>query len=405
MASPRCGAGQDELTQILREDSAKETFYAFEIEKEAVVRVVDDAIGWQKDHMPTHGRAVYNPRYTGWADGVFLSAIAEWTDVNDSRDYRDWLRNIAEEVSYQPGARSLNPANDIGVCMLYANLYRENPLPEYLIDTISDFGKQLEVLRGGWKMISPTIERLDYMMKYYPQMDDDLDFYLSRNQTRWCWCDALYMAAPTFAAFAEITGNDEYREFMNREFWRTIRNLYDPKERLVYRDTRYKTIRSENGAKMFWGRGNGWTAGAIARVLDYLPKDYPDRKKYEKLFRDIMSRIVQLQDAEGYWNSSLLDRTFYPNPETSATGFFTYALWWGINNGLLKERDYLPYAKRGWEAIVKAVHPNGMLGRVQAIGDAPAHITADKNEVYGTAALVLAGLEVYKFVNKQADRK
>ena len=371
------------------------------LDKDAVAKVVNDAICWQKDNMPTVGRAIFNPRYTGWADGVFLSAIAEWTCVDDSRGLRTWLKNVAEEVNYEPAARTLNPANDLAVCMLYANLYEEDPKPCYLIDTIADYGRQLEVLRGGWKTIYPTIERLDNLMKYYPQMDDDLDFNLSRNQVRWCWCDALYMAAPTFAAFANITGNPDYREFMNNEFWRTVRALYDPEERLFFRDTRYKTIKSKNGEKMFWGRGNGWTVGAIARVLSQLPADYPDRPKYEKLLQEMMSRLVTLQDADGYWNTSLLDREYYPNRETSATGFFTYALWWGINNGVLDKDVYLPYAEKGWRAMVDAVHPNGMLGSVQAIGDAPENITSDKNEVYGTAALVLSGLEVFKYLKNK----
>lgn len=397
--------GHEAVAEILRQAGARMTPYSPALRSDEVAKVVNDAIAWQKDNMPEKGRAVYNPRYTGWADGTFLTAVAEWTSLDDSRGFRDWLKGVAEEVAYQPGRRSLNPANDVGVCMAYANLYLENPQSEYLIDTITDFGKQLEILRGGWKMISPTIERLDYMIKYYPQMDDDLDFYLSRNQVRWCWCDALYMVAPTLAAFANITGKSEYREFMNTEFWRTIRNLYDPEEKLIYRDTRYKTIKSDNGAKMFWGRGNGWTVGAIVRTLTYLPKDYPDRNKYEKLLKDMMSRLVTLQDADGYWNTSLLDREFYPNAETSATGFITYALWWGINNGVLDEKEYLPYAKKGWQALVKAVHPNGMLGSVQAIGDAPAKISPQSNEVYGTAALVLTGKELLLYLNSQNNHK
>ena len=362
-----------------------------------VARVVNDAIGWQIRNMPAKGRSKSaNPKYTGWADGVFLSAVAEWTSFDDSRGYRDWLKKVAEDVDYEPAARTVNPANDISVCMAYANLYNEDPQPRYLLDTFSDYGRQFEVLRGGWKMISPTIERLDYMIRYYPQMDDDLDFFISRNQERWCWCDALYMAAPTFAAFANITGKDEYREFMNREFWRTVGALYDPEERLIYRDTRYKTIKSDNGAKMFWGRGNGWTVGAIVRVLQNLPEDYPDRRKYENLLEEMMPRLVTLQDPDGYWNTSLLDREYYPNPETSATGFIAYALWWGINNGILKEKEYLPYAWKAWTALAKSVDPEGKLGRVQEIGDAPKNIGEDSNEVYGTAALILTGLEICK---------
>ncbi len=364
----------------------------------AVTRVVNDAVGWQLDNMPVQGREVYNPRYTGWADGVFLSAVAEWTLTDDSRGYRGRLREIAASSDYLPAPRTLNPANDIAVSMLYANLYLEDPQPQYIIDTITDFQGQLEELRGGWKIITPTIERLDYQMKYYPELET-LDFHNARNQERWCWCDALYMAAPTYAVIANITGKDEYREFMDREFWRTTAELYDPVERLFYRDTRFMEMREANGARVFWGRGNGWVAAAIARVVDLLPQDYPSREKYITLFADIMSRIVTLQDADGYWHTSLLDPESFPSPETSATGFYTFALWWGLNNGVLDPDTYLPHAVRAWTAMVAAVHPGGKLGWVQPIGDAPENITADKNEVYGTAALALAGTEVIRYIN------
>ena len=149
---------------------------------------------------------------------------------------------------------------------------------------------------------------------------------------------------------------------------------------------------------MFWGRGNGWSVGAIVRVLENLPPDDPDRGKFEQLLREMLSRLVTLQDAEGYWNTSLLDREFYPNPETSASGFIAYGLWWGIYHGVLPAGEYLPAAWKAWDALVRAVHPDGMLGSVQAIGDAPENITPEKNEVYGTAAFALAGKEVYQYL-------
>ena len=48
--------------------------------------------------------------------------------------------------------------------------------------------------------------------------------------------------------------------------------------------------------------------------------------------------------------------------------------------------------------MVKAVQRSGKLGYVQAIGDTPQNVGADSNDVYGTAAFMLAGLEVSKYV-------
>ena len=378
-----------------------QTKYCMKLETESVKKVVNDAAQWQTEHMPTAGRTLaINPQYTGWADGVFLSALADWAEYDNSRNFINWYEAIAEKQQWRVGYRSLNPANDVAVSLMYAKIWQQKKTPRYLMTKIESWDdKTIDNLAGGWSQLIPTIERLDYQMKYYPKTDN-INFEIAENQERWCWCDALYMAAPTYALFANITGKNEYREFMNREFWITMETLYDKNEKLVSRDTRFITMKEPNGAKLFWGRGNGWVVAAFARVLNFLPKDYPNRTRYEQRFVDIMSRIVTLQDKNGYWHTSLLDTVTYKSPETSASGFYTYALWWGINNGLLKKEIYLQPAIKAWQAMVKAVQPNGMLGYVQPIGDAPQNVSAKKNEVYGTAALMLSGLEVAKYIEK-----
>ena len=57
--------------------------YSTELNLESVKKVVNDAAEWQINHMPDRRQDVrpYNPKYTGWADGVFLSALADWAAV------------------------------------------------------------------------------------------------------------------------------------------------------------------------------------------------------------------------------------------------------------------------------------------------------------------------------------
>ena len=107
-------------------------------------------------------------------------------------------------------------------------------------------------------------------------------------------------------------------------------------------------------------------------------------------------KAAALQGADGYWRASLLDAASLPNPETSGTGFFIYSLAWGINHGVLDRTVFEPAVRRGWSALVKAVHPDGMLGWVQRIGDKPGATSQETTEVYGTGALLLAGSEVYR---------
>lgn len=371
--------------------------YTPELSKEAVSKVVNDAIQWQKENMPDAGRRHYNPKFTGWADGVFLSAVGEWTLVDDSRGFRDWLYEVAQENEYRPAHRTIGPANDIAVSSLYLNLYGDNPTPRYVIDEITDYQSQLEELRGGWEKILPTLERLEFQMSYKPQTDS-LNYNDPRNQDRWCWIDALYMAAPVYAEASNIVSDGKYRDFMNQELWKTVDYLYSPEDSLFFRDSRFFDMSEPNGKKVFWGRGNGWAIVALARVIERLPADYPDMGKYVELYSAVVKKLASLQGEDGFWHTSLLDPESYPNPETSATGFCTYALWWGINRGILDRDEFLPKAVKGWEAMVSAVQKNGMLGWVQPIGDTPEHISADKNEVYGTAAFALAGAQIMKYL-------
>ena len=113
-----------------------------------------------------------------------------------------------------------------------------------------------------------------------------------------------------------------------------------------------------------------------------------------RLFQEMAPKIASLQVADGTWHSNLLDPESTPHPETSGTGFYIYALAWGVNNGLLDRATYEPVIAKGWSALVRAVHPNGMLGNVQKIGDQPENTSADDTEIYGTGALLLAGSEV-----------
>jgi len=106
-----------------------------------------------------------------------------------------------------------------------------------------------------------------------------------------------------------------------------------------------------------------------------------------------------LQGPDGSWRASLLDPDSRPNPETSGTGFFTYALAWGMNEGLLG-REYERAVRRGWSALVRAAQPSGKLGYVQRVGDAPGDTGPEQTEIYGTGAFLLAGSEILRLASQ-----
>ena len=108
-------------------------------------------------------------------------------------------------------------------------------------------------------------------------------------------------------------------------------------------------------------------------------------------------KIASLQQEDGLWRASLLDPASYPGGEASGSGFYTYAMAWGINNGLLDRGKYLPLVRKAWKGMNALIQSDGHVGWCQPIGaDPKKNFSADSWEVYGTGAFLLAGSEVIR---------
>jgi unsaturated rhamnogalacturonyl hydrolase len=140
-------------------------------------------------------------------------------------------------------------------------------------------------------------------------------------------------------------------------------------------------------------------AGGAGPVLQRMPADTPGREKYVAQYRDMAERIAGLQQSDGLWRASLLDPGSYPNPEISGSAFFTYAMTWGINNGLLDRKKFLPVVTRAWQGMLTHVYASGRLGSIQPIGGEPGKFTPSSSYVYGVGAFLLAGSELAKLAD------
>jgi rhamnogalacturonyl hydrolase YesR len=117
-----------------------------------------------------------------------------------------------------------------------------------------------------------------------------------------------------------------------------------------------------------------------------------------------MSKAIKnCRRSDGFWNVSLHDPDNFGGKELSGTALFTYGLAWGVRNGILDSKEYLPIAVESWNAMVNdAVKPNGFLGYVQGTGKQPSDgqpVTLDHKpdfEDYGLGCFLLAGSEIYK---------
>ncbi|MEZ4233115.1 MAG: glycoside hydrolase family 88 protein [Polyangiaceae bacterium] len=250
--------------------------------------------------------------------------------------------------------------------------------------------------------MSPDEQRID-------MIEDSISGMLATDQVDdWWWVDALHMAMPVFARLAVVRSDPAYSERLYEMYdWTKRREggdgLWNPDESLWWRDASFKPpAASPNGENLYWSRGNGWAIAAHARTieeLDRLPSEDPHRAEYVDTFQRMAAALAELQQSDGFWSANLLDSGNPAGPETSGTAFFTYAMAWGVNHGLLSRRTYLPIIEEAWSALVDvALADDGKLGYIQPVGAAPISRSTNPGDHYdfGVGAFLLAGSEVIK---------
>ena len=338
--------------------------------KKHIKEVLVKTVNWQ----------LANPKHDphDWTNGALYAGIFAAWETTKSKDIYQAMMNMGKVTQWQPGRRWYH-ADDVAICQTYIDLYRREKQPEMLRSTIDTLAKFMttpypeDAKKGGMEIV------------------------------KWWWCDALFMGPPVMAKMGVITGKKEYLDKNDEYFKECYDLLYNKEEHLFARDLRYvikndgKDRYEANGKRIFWSRGNGWVMGGLVRILKELPKNYPLRPFYEQLFKEMAARIASLQQADGLWRASLLDPDAYPGGEVSGSGFFCYALAWGVNNKLLDKKIFLPVIEKVWVALNGCVNNEGRVGWVQPIGGDPQrNVSADSWEVYGTGAFLLAGSEVIK---------
>jgi unsaturated rhamnogalacturonyl hydrolase len=146
--------------------------------------------------------------------------------------------------------------------------------------------------------------------------------------------------------------------------------------------------------------------GGIARTLEYLPKDDPARVKYVAQLKEMAARVASLQGKDGLWRAGMLDPGNYAEPEVSGSALFTYALAWGINQGVLDGKVYRPVVAKAWAGMLKHVYADGRLGCIQQTGAEPAPFKATASYTYGVGAFLMAGSEIRRMgVSPAATKK
>lgn len=311
----------------------------------------------------------------GWVSGVLYNGLFDWAEITDKKEYFDFMKRIFSRYYWQLGNRMYH-GDDLCVGQVYLDMYAKY--------------KQE-------KMWIPTKARIDWIIENPPIGNIDITKGVS---DRCWWCDALYMAPAIFTRLYTLTGDKKYLKFAHKEYLDCYEHLYDKDEHLFFRDGKYLNAKDEKGGKVFWSRGNGWVLGGLAEVLKYLPEeDKKYRPFYEQLLQEMSEKIASLQREDGYWRTNLLNADIYPMPETSGTGLFTYAIMYGINQGILPADKYLPIVRKGWDAMVKAVNTEGKVGWTQMVAQKPGKVVKKDTRAYSVGSLLMIASELYRYLD------
>jgi unsaturated rhamnogalacturonyl hydrolase len=339
-----------------------------------VLNIMQRVADWQ---LESYANGFRHPKFD-WTNAAAYTGLMELAKISADKKYADFLLSVGNDLNWNTGPRRFH-ADDYCIAQTYANLF---------------------MIYKDRKMID-LFQKLADSIIAQPHTES-LEWKNNIANREWAWCDALFMGPTALAYLSTATGEQKYLDIATSLWNKTTDYLYDRSEHLYFRDQTFFDKRENNGKKVFWSRGNGWVLAGLVRVLENMPENYPQRKNFEKLYKDMAKRIAGLQQPDGSWHASLLDPASYPIKETSGTGFYAYSIMWGINHKLLKKKKYFPVVEKAWKALTSSVHPDGMLGFVQQIGAAPASTNENSTEVYGVGSFLLTGSELHKFLKEKA---
>ena len=361
-----------------------------------VADLIDKVIKWQNqqtEHVEKYTR-------TNWQFASYYIGVMKAFKATGNKDYQNFLYQVGENHDWET-LPDMYHADKIAIGQIYLDLYQQKA-EEVMI-------KNIKWILDASLLRNKPIPDVRYKNNPY-------------RHEWWSWCDALFMAPPTFAKMYQITGDVKYLDYAIDHWLVTTDYLWDKKENLIYRDDRYFDLRTKSGKKIFWSRGNGWVIGGLVHMLEIIPRDHPKRILLVNQFQKMSHRILDLQErtSDGLWRSNLLDPGIFAYlnrkgdkfiqtaeidiPENSGSAFFCYGFAWGINNGLLDRDLFEKPMVKAWKELTQYVNKEGRLGYVQPVGKDPKPYDEDSWHEFGTGAFLLAASEYMNFLKNPVPK-
>jgi rhamnogalacturonyl hydrolase YesR len=236
-------------------------------------RVMDYAL---TNNIDSHGKSSKEKvTNCGWTHGAMMQGtMAAYRATSDQKylDYTLWWGEAQNWVTcnYPKVLTEHAAANDMSCGQTYAEVY---------LNSIES-GKGTNdtyIAHIRDKVLKVVVDR--------PQIDD------------WWWDDAYFMAMGAFARIGSITKDPKFFDkcFALYNDSATRRGLWSDEDHLYFRDETYKNKTTPHGKHVFWGRGEGWTSGALARTMEYLPKTHASYAVYASHLQMMAKTLKRVQ--------------------------------------------------------------------------------------------------------------
>lgn len=215
-----------------------------------------------------------------------------------------------------------------------------------------------------------------------------------KDNDHWKWADLVYMGLPMMNMLGVRLHDERYfdKAYKLYSYAKDVRRLYDYEEQMWLRDETFlpEITLSETGKKIFWGRGNGWVLGGLARTLEFLPDDNKYYDEYSTMLSKMAESVVKWQQPDGMWRSSITEPELFDTPEASGTVLMTYGVAKGIELGVLDKEKYMPYVRKAFNALCDiCINEEGRLGYVQGVALKPGPVEKENTQGYAVAAFTL----------------
>ena len=232
-------------------------------------------------------------------------------------------------------------------------------LEDYNIDKLNS-GKMLFDLYAVTKeeKLKKAMDLLRSQMLTHPRTTEG-GFWHKKIYTNQMWLDGLYMASPYLVQYGQRFGEKTISDDVAKQIILINKHLYDSKTGLYYHgwdeSRKQKWANPETGCSPnFWSRSMGWYMMAIVDVLDYLPKNHPQRPAIIRILKNLSKSLEKYRDPKtGMWYQ-VADKIGAEGNyvESSGSAMFIYTWAKGAKKGYLP-KSYLLKAEVAYGQFVK----------------------------------------------------